>query len=101
MTEANIAAVKNSPRVAQAAFSAASANTLAKDAPDPMLSSMQPTELRAAMDELGHVTQSALAREIGVDRSTVSLWLEGQIGVPRPVAKLVRLLLMHDVHTAR
>ena len=60
---------------------------------------MQPTELRAAMDQLGYVTQSALAREIGVDRSTVSLWLEGRVGVPRPVAKLVRLLLMHDMRT--
>lgn len=61
--------------------------------PDPMLASMLPEELKAAMVALDCPTQSALAREIGVDRSTVSLWLEGRIGVPRPVAKLVRLMV--------
>lgn len=59
---------------------------------DPMLASMRPEELRMVMDSLGHTSQSALARSIGVDRSTVSLWMEGRIGVPRPVAKLLRLL---------
>ena len=66
-----------------------------------MLASMQPDELRGAMDRLGYSTQSALARAIGVDRSTVSLWLEGRIGVPRPVAKLVRLLVLHDDDAGR
>ena len=94
------AAVKNSPRCFRGESGSASANS-DRHAPDPLLASIQPTELRAAMDELGHATQSALAREIGVDRSTVSLWLEGRVGVPRPVAKLVRLLLMHDIRTAR
>ena len=65
-------------------------------APDPLLASMRPAQLREAMDRLGFATQAALAREIGVDRSTVSLWLEGRVGVPRPVAKLVRLLLILD-----
>ena len=54
-----------------------------------------------AMDRLGYATQSSLAQAIGVDRSTVSLWLEGRIGVPRPVAKLVRLLLVHESTTGR
>ena len=62
---------------------------------DSMLASMQPEELREAMGELGLTTQSAFAQAIGVDRSTVSLWLEGRVGVPRPVAKLVRLMLVH------
>ncbi|MEL7730305.1 transcriptional regulator [Citromicrobium bathyomarinum] len=66
-----------------------------------MLASMQPDELRGAMDRLGYATQSSLAQAIGVDRSTVSLWLEGRIGVPRPVAKLVRLLLVHESTTGR
>lgn len=61
-------------------------------AADPTLASMQPDELRLVMGSLGHSSQSALARSIGVDRSTVSLWMEGRIGVPRPVAKLLRLL---------
>ena len=63
-------------------------------AADSMLASMRPDELRSAMDKLGFETQSALAQSIGVDRSTVSLWLEGRVGVPRPVAKLVRLMLV-------
>ncbi|RDS78585.1 transcriptional regulator [Alteriqipengyuania lutimaris] len=57
-----------------------------------MLDSMRPDELRQVMDALGCASQSALARAIGVDRSTVSLWLDGRIGVPRPIAKLLRLL---------
>ncbi len=61
---------------------------------DPLLGSMPPQELRDTMKELGLGTQSALANAIGVNRSTVSLWLEGRIGVPRPVAKLLRL--MHE-----
>ena len=38
-------------------------------------------------------TQSDLAAAIGVSRSTVSLWLEGKVGVPRPVAMLLRMLI--------
>jgi len=41
---------------------------------------------------LGCTTQSALAAAIGVDRSTISLWLDGRVGVPRPVSKLLRLM---------
>ncbi len=62
---------------------------------DPLLVSMDPRELRDTMESLGLRTQSALAVEIGVDRSTVSLWLEGRVGVPRPIAKLLRLLREH------
>ena len=69
--------------------------------PDPMLASMKPEELRHAMEQLGCPTQIALARSIGVDRSTVSLWLEGRVGVPRPVAKLLRLLVSQELEARR
>ena len=58
-----------------------------------MLASMSPDELRTAMRNLGYRTQSDLAGAIGVSRSTVSLWLEGKVGVPRPVAMLLRMLI--------
>jgi transcriptional regulator with XRE-family HTH domain len=60
---------------------------------DEMLASMSPDELKAAMRSLGYRTQSDLATAIGVSRSAVSLWLEGKVGVPRPVAMLLRMLL--------
>jgi transcriptional regulator with XRE-family HTH domain len=60
---------------------------------DPRLASMSPQELRAAMRSLGYRTQSELADAIGVSRSAVSLWLEGKVGVPRPVAMLLRMLI--------
>jgi transcriptional regulator with XRE-family HTH domain len=53
---------------------------------------MHPDELRETMEALGCTTQSALAAAIGVDRSTISLWLDGRVGVPRPVSKLLRLM---------
>jgi transcriptional regulator with XRE-family HTH domain len=58
-----------------------------------MLASMAPDELRTAMRTLGYRTQSDLANAIGVSRSAVSLWLEGKVGVPRPVAMLLRMLI--------
>ncbi|MEA3050474.1 MAG: hypothetical protein QOG84_2310 [Sphingomonadales bacterium] len=54
---------------------------------------MSPDELRSAMRALGYRTQSDLAGAIGVSRSAVSLWLEGRVGVPRPVAMLLRMLV--------
>ena len=57
------------------------------------LASMAPEELRSAMRTLGYKTQSELASAIGVSRSAVSLWLEGKVGVPRPVAMLLRMLI--------
>lgn len=60
---------------------------------DPRLASMSPEELRAAMRSLGYRTQADLANAIGVSRSAVSLWLEGKVGVPRPIAMLLRMLL--------
>jgi DNA-binding XRE family transcriptional regulator len=57
------------------------------------LASMAPDELRSAMRTLGYKTQSELAEAIGVSRSAVSLWLEGKVGVPRPVAMLLRMLI--------
>ncbi len=60
---------------------------------DPLLASMSPEELRAAMLTLGYRTQGDLANAIGVSRSAVSLWLEGKVGVPRPVAMLLRMLI--------
>ena len=88
--------VKYSRRCRHGKFAAAPAKERAPLAPDSMLASMQPKELRDAMHDLGFSTQSALAQAIGVDRSTVSLWLEGRVGVPRPVAKLVRLMILHS-----
>jgi len=58
-----------------------------------MLASMSPEELRGAMRTLGYRTQNDLANAIGVSRSAVSLWLEGKVGVPRPVAMLLRILI--------
>ena len=60
---------------------------------DPRLASMSPEELRRHMRALGYRTQADLAGAIGVSRSAVSLWLEGKVGVPRPVAMLLRMLL--------
>jgi transcriptional regulator with XRE-family HTH domain len=60
---------------------------------DPRLATMPPEELRAAMRTLGYRTQNDLAGAIGVSRSAVSLWLEGKVGVPRPVAMLLRMLI--------
>ena len=45
------------------------------------------------MRSLGYRTQNDLAQAIGVSRSAVSLWLEGKVGVPRPVAMLLRMLV--------
>mgnify|MGYP006196058289 CR=1 FL=1 len=60
---------------------------------DPRLASMSPDELKAAMRTLGYRTQSDVADAIGVSRSAVSLWLDGKVGVPRPVAMLLRMLI--------
>ncbi|HEY1605806.1 MAG TPA: helix-turn-helix domain-containing protein [Allosphingosinicella sp.] len=67
--------------------------------PDPLLvdqrlrATMPPEELRAAMRTLGYRTQADLAAAIGVSRSAVSLWVEGKVGVPRPVCMLLRMLI--------
>ena len=58
-----------------------------------LLASMSPDELRSHMRKLGYRTQNDLAVAIGVSRSAVSLWLEGKVGVPRPVAMLLRMLV--------
>jgi transcriptional regulator with XRE-family HTH domain len=60
---------------------------------DPRLASMSPAELKSAMRTLGYETQTDIANAIGVSRSTVSLWLDGKVGVPRPVAMLLRMLV--------
>jgi transcriptional regulator with XRE-family HTH domain len=60
---------------------------------DPRLASMSPDELRQAMRTLGYRTQADLAAAIGVSRPAVSLWLDGKVGVPRPVAMLLRMLI--------
>jgi transcriptional regulator with XRE-family HTH domain len=60
---------------------------------DPRLASMSPGELRQAMQTLGYRTQADLAAAIGVSRPAVSLWLDGKVGVPRPVAMLLRMLV--------
>jgi len=61
---------------------------------DERLASMSPEELRKSMRTLGYKTQSDLASAIGVSRSAVSLWLEGKVGVPRPIAMLLRMLIV-------
>jgi transcriptional regulator with XRE-family HTH domain len=61
--------------------------------PDDLKTSMPPDELRGSMRKLGYRTQAELASAIGVSRSAVSLWLEGKVGVPRPVAMLLRMLV--------
>jgi transcriptional regulator with XRE-family HTH domain len=60
---------------------------------DPRLATMPPVELKAAMRTLGYRTQADLAAAIGVSRPAVSLWLDGKVGVPRPVAMLLRMLI--------
>ena len=60
---------------------------------DERLASMSPDELRSTMRALGYRTQNDLAQAIGVSRSAVSLWLEGKVGVPRPIAMLLRMLI--------
>ena len=60
---------------------------------DERLASMAPDELRSTMRALGYRTQNDLAQAIGVSRSAVSLWLEGKVGVPRPIAMLLRMLV--------
>src|SRR3954462_3476739 len=60
---------------------------------DERLASMSPDELRTSMRSLGYRTQNDLAQAIGVSRSAVSLWLEGKVGVPRPIAMLLRMLV--------
>ena len=60
---------------------------------DERLASMPPEELRSSMRSLGYRTQNDLAQAIGVSRSAVSLWLEGKVGVPRPIAMLLRMLV--------
>ena len=54
---------------------------------------MSPDELKQAMRTLGYRTQADLAAAIGVSRPAVSLWLDGKVGVPRPVAMLLRMLI--------
>ena len=60
---------------------------------DPLAASMPPEELRQAMRKLGYHTHGDLAAAIGVSRSSVSLWAQGKVGVPRPVAMLLRMLV--------
>ena len=58
-----------------------------------LLASMSPDELGRLMRLLGYRTQADMARAIGVSRSSISLWMEGKVGVPRPVAMLLRMLV--------
>jgi transcriptional regulator with XRE-family HTH domain len=43
--------------------------------------------------QLGYHTHGDLAEAIGVSRSSVSLWVQGKVGVPRPVAMLIRMMV--------
>jgi transcriptional regulator with XRE-family HTH domain len=84
-------AFRPSPTLAREARMATDARDMSQSRE--MLASMSPDELRSAMRSLGYRTQNDLAQAIGVSRSAVSLWLEGKVGVPRPVAMLLRMLV--------
>ena len=60
--------------------------------PDFMNDPMPPEELRTIMGRLGYQTHAGLAEAIGVSRPSVSLWAEGKISVPRPIAMLLRMM---------
>ena len=60
---------------------------------DERLNSRSPDEVRSSMRSLADRTQNDVAQAIGGSRSAVSLWLEGKVGVPRPVAMLLRMLV--------
>jgi transcriptional regulator with XRE-family HTH domain len=52
---------------------------------------MTPHELKQLRALLGW-TQDRLAKELGVSRNTVARWELGLYKVPKPVAKLIRIL---------
>lgn len=55
---------------------------------------MTPAELRSAGEALyGARWQTALARELPVDPSTVRRWLSGRITIPQSRAQSIRWLL--------
>ena len=84
-------AFRPSPTLARETLMATEARDMSQSRE--MLASMSPDELKSAMRSLGYRTQNDLAQAIGVSRSAVSLWLEGKVGVPRPVAMLLRMLV--------
>lgn len=51
---------------------------------------MEPHELARAMVKLGIVTDAALAKRLGVHRSTVGRWLTGDIAIGRAWAMVIR-----------
>lgn len=61
--------------------------------PAPLLAGIDPAELREIMRTLGCPTLATLGRRIGVHRSTVAGWRAGTVGVPRPIAMLLRMLV--------
>jgi len=50
---------------------------------------MTPTGLKRIRRQLG-LSQEALARRLGVDRTTIARWELGRRGISEPVARLVR-----------
>lgn len=52
---------------------------------------MRGTALRRVRKALG-LTQVAFAQRLGVTGNTVARWERDEVGIPEPVAKLVRLL---------
>jgi DNA-binding transcriptional regulator YiaG len=53
---------------------------------------MSPAELKSILDRLGPLgwTQARLAREIGVSRGAVCLWMKGRRKISNPAAILLR-----------
>lgn len=60
---------------------------------------MESTELRNLRNRL-NLTQKGLAAEVGVEPNTVARWERGEMQIPVPVAKLVKLLVRNDATTS-
>lgn len=66
----------------------------------PSKDSLTPEELHRMMRYLGYRSDLDMAKAIGVSRSSISLWRNGRVGVPRPVCMLLRLMVqeLHREH---
>ena len=57
---------------------------------------MTPLQLRSAIERLG-LSQEGLGRFLGVQGRSVRRWISGEWPVPKPVAKLLRLMVKLDI----
>ena len=51
---------------------------------------MTPTELRDILSRLG-LPQTGAAHLLGVDDRTMRRWVGGEVGIPEPVARVMRM----------